>query len=181
MALTPSAMIELGTKMPVFQLPDTIGNTIGNRGYHGTPVLVAFWCNHCPYVIHVQDRFVELARQWEGKGLGVVAINSNDVTTHPEDSPERMLERAQEAGYTFPYLFDETQEIARSFGATCTPDFFLYDSSHTLVYRGQFDDTRPGGGNPTGADLNAAVEALLGGQEIPEDQIPSAGCNIKWK
>jgi thiol-disulfide isomerase/thioredoxin len=174
-------MVELGTKMPVFMLPDVYGNEVGSRGFHGRPVLVAFWCNHCPYVIHVQDRFVELARDWELAGLGVVAINSNDVVNYPEDSPERMLERVQEAGYTFPYLFDEDQQIARTFEATCTPDFFLYDRDHKLVYRGQFDGTRPGGGRATGADLRAAVEALLDGDAIAAQQAPSAGCNIKWK
>ena len=157
MSLTSSSMVSLGTGMPGFGLADVDGKTVSDGDFAGKPLLVAFWCNHCPYVIHVQDRFVGLAKDWQGQGIGVVAINSNDVENYPEDSPANMKKRVKEAGYSFAYLFDGAQEVAHSFGATCTPDFFLYDSDHKLVYRGQFDGTRPGSGEATGADLAAAV------------------------
>jgi peroxiredoxin len=181
MSLTPSSMVSLGTELPGFALPDVQGQSVSNTDFAGNPMLVAFWCNHCPYVIHVQDRFVKLARDWQEKGLAVVAINANDAENYPDDSPANMKKRAKNAEYSFPYLCDETQVVAKSFEAACTPDFFLYDSEHKLVYRGQFDGTRPGSGEATGSDLSAAIESLLESGQVSTDQVPSAGCNIKWK
>jgi len=141
-----------------------------------------FLCNHCPFVKHLRDGFADFARAQAGKGIGIVAINSNDVERYPDDHPELMAAEAQAAGYTFPYLFDATQEVARAYGAACTPDFFLYGADGGLVYRGQFDGSRPGNAVPvTGEDLRAAVSALLEGEDPLEDQVPSLGCNIKWK
>jgi thiol-disulfide isomerase/thioredoxin len=139
-------------------------------------------CNHCPFVIHLRSALAEFGKEYQAKGLGIVGISSNDITTHPDDSPQRMKEEAKSAGYAFPYLFDESQEVARAYGAACTPDFFLFDAQHRLVYRGQFDDSRPGNGKPiTGADLRAACDAVLAGKAISSTQKPSIGCNIKWK
>lgn len=183
MARTSSMMTELGTAATPFSLPDCQGkiwDLSQVRGDQG--LLVAFICNHCPFVKHLRDAFAEFARDYQAKGLGVVAINANDITTHPADSPENMALEATAAGYSFPYLYDESQETAKAYGATCTPDFFLYDSALVLVYRGQFDDSRPGNGQPvTGMSLRAAADALLAGREIPQDQKPSVGCNIKWR
>ena len=147
-----------------------------------TSLLVAFFCNHCPYVVHIRESFVHFANEYEPKGLGVVAISSNDIEAYPDDRPEKMSEDARNYSYSFPYLFDETQEIAKAYRAACTPDFFLYDENRKLVYRGQYDSSRPKNTNPvTGEDLKKAVDALILGNSIPENQIPSMGCNIKWK
>ena len=183
MARTPSTMSPLGTPCPDFDLGDPRGSRSGRdaaMGEHG--LLVMFICNHCPFVIHLVEALADLGRTYPGRGIGVVAINSNDVPNYPDDSPEKMVEECALRGYEFPYLFDETQEVARSFDAACTPDFFLYDSEGVLVYRGQLDDSRPGSDVPvTGADLKAAMDALIDGDAIATEQIPSLGCNIKWK
>ncbi len=183
MALTPSTMVPLGTPAPDFRLPDPSGRewTLSDLGGDGG-LLVAFICNHCPFVKHLRREFAEFGRECQARGLAVVGVNSNDVATHPADSPERMAEEAEEAGYTFPYLFDESQEVARAYGAACTPDFFLYDGARRLAYRGRFDGSRPGSGTPaTGEDLCAAVDAVLRGRAPAADQHASVGCNIKWK
>lgn len=183
MTLTPSTMLRLGTGLPAFHLSDLDGKVIASGGMAGPQgLLVAFLCPHCPYVRHIRDAFSRLARDVQARGLAVVAINSNDIAAVPEDGPKGMTEEVREAGYTFPYLFDETQEVAKAFRAACTPDFFLFDRAQRLVYRGQFDDSRPKSQTPvTGKDLSAAVDALLGGVDVPGDQRPSMGCNIKWK
>jgi len=176
-------MIELGTKAPDFQLPDTDGNPVSleDFGTHKGLVIV-FMCNHCPYVKHIRSALAEFARRNMPAGIGTVGINSNDVVAYPADSPEKMREEAQEAGYTFPYLFDESQNVAASYGAECTPDFFLFDGSKCLVYRGQFDDSRPGNDvEITGKDLQSAVDALLNAEPPLEQQTPGVGCSIKWK
>ncbi|MDM8009126.1 MAG: thioredoxin family protein [Phycisphaerae bacterium] len=183
MALTPSTMLPLGTRAPDFQLPDTSGKMISLWDFAEAPaMLVIFMCNHCPYVKHVRTELARMTAEFKDKGVAVVGINSNDVTSYPEDSPERMREEIAAAGYTFPYLCDSTQEVAKAYRAACTPDFFLFDGQCRLVYRGQMDDSRPGNGKPvTGADLWAAVNAVLSGQPVSPDQKPSIGCNIKWK
>lgn len=183
MAQTPSTMVELGTPLPAFRLPDSGGRELDSAELNGNPVLVAFICNHCPFVKHIAPAFSALAREYMDRGLAVVAINSNDWSTHPEDSPEKMAEEVRQRDYPFPYLADASQEVARAFGAACTPDFFLYDRHHRLVYRGQFDDSRPGSDTPvTGTDLRAACDAVLAGDTPdPEAQKPSLGCNIKWR
>lgn len=183
MAETPSTMVPLGTKAADFRLPDTTGKLVSLADFKDAPaVLVMFICNHCPFVKHVRRGLAQFARDYQGRGLGIVGINSNDVASYPEDSPENMAKEVTAAGYTFPYLYDETQEVARSYRAACTPDFFLFDRERRLVYRGQFDDSRPGNSRPvTGADLRAAVDAVLAGEAIPTEQKPSIGCNIKWK
>ncbi len=183
MALTPSTMLPLGTVAPHFSLPDTEGSTVSRDDFKNAPaLLVAFICNHCPYVKHVQAEFVRLARAYQDKGVAVVAVSANDVANYPGDSPERMKAEAAGAGYTFPYLYDETQQAAKAYRAACTPDFYVFDRARRLVYRGQMDDSRPNSGKPvTGADLRAALDAVLAGKPVPEDQKPSMGCNIKWK
>ncbi len=183
MAATPSKMVPLGTKAPPFRLPDPAGKIVSLDDFADKPaLLVMFICNHCPYVKHIRSALAQFAREYIPKGLAIVGINSNDISQYPEDSPEKMAEEAREAGYIFPYLFDETQEVAKAYGAACTPDFFLFDRERKLVYRGQFDDSRPGSNVPvTGADLRAAVDAVLAGRPVPEKQKPSLGCNIKWK
>lgn len=183
MAATPSTMLPLGTVAPAFRLPNTDGRLVSLEDAAGAPaVLVAFLCNHCPYVRHIQSALVRLARVAQSRGLAVFAISSNDVGQFPEDGPEKMREEAATAGYGFPYLYDETQEVARAYRAACTPDFFLFDRGRRLVYRGQFDASRPGSGlTATGSDLRAAMEAVLADQPVPADQKPSIGCNIKWK
>jgi peroxiredoxin len=183
MSLTPSTMTPLGTSAPAFSLPDTDGKTITLADFAQAPaLLVVFICNHCPFVKHIQAAFAQLARDYQAKGVAVVAINSNDVRTHPEDSPARMKEEKQRAGYTFPYLFDDSQDVARAYQAACTPDFFVYDRGRKLAYRGQMDDSRPGNGKPNdGADLRAALDAVQGGKAPAKVQKPSVGCNIKWK
>ena len=183
MVRTPSTMLPLGTIAPDFSLPNVDGRILrfaDVAGPRGTVVM--FICNHCPFVKHVADQLAALGRDSIGRGVGVVAISSNDVSTHPADSPEQMVREAEERGYPFPYLYDETQEVAKEYRAACTPDFYLFDSSRKLVYRGQLDGSRPGNEVPvTGGDLRAAVDALLAGRPPVADQIPSLGCNIKWK
>jgi peroxiredoxin len=182
LAATESTMLELGTPAPDFRLPDTSGRQVSRDDFRGQPLLVAFLCNHCPFVKHVRQGLARFARELQPRGLAVVGINANDVATHPEDSPAKMAEEVKLAGYVFPYLFDESQEVAKAYRAACTPDFFLFDAQHRLVYRGQFDDSRPGNGRPvTGADLRAAALALLEGKPVSAKQTPSIGCNIKWK
>jgi len=181
--LTPSGTTELGLEAPDFRLPDTDGKMVSLDDFDSCKGLViVFMCNHCPYVKHVRFALAEFAQRNARSGIGVVGINANDVDTHPADSPEKMREEVQAAGYTFPYLFDETQDVAASYGAVCTPDFFLFDDSKRLVYRGQFDESRPGNDIPvTGSDLQSAVDALLGRRVVSGEQKPSVGCNIKWK
>ncbi len=183
MARTPSTMVPLGTPAPPFRLPDPSGRVWSIEEFRDAPaLLVAFICNHCPYVQHIRDGLAAFGRDYSARGLGIVAINSNDVAAYPDDRPEKMAEEARRVGYGFPYLFDETQEVARAYDAACTPDFFLYDRERKLAYRGQFDDSRPGNAKPvTGSDLRAACDAVLAGRPIPADQVPSIGCNIKWK
>jgi peroxiredoxin len=177
MALTPSTMLDLGTKAPDFRLTDTEGKTVSLDDFRGAPaLLVIFLCNHCPYEL------ARLGREYQARGVAVVGISSNDVEAYPDDSPEKMRQEKAEVGYTFPYLHDETQEVAQAYQAACTPDFFLFDGDQRLVYRGQLDDSRPGNPIPvTAKDLRAALDALLAGAPVPEKQRPSMGCNIKWK
>ncbi len=183
MVLTPSNMPALGKSAPEFQLPDIEGKNVSLADFYEAPaLLVAFWCNHCPFVKHINTEFVNFAREYQPRGLATVAISSNDVTMHPDDSPEAMAAYAREHRYGFPYLYDESQQVARDYVAACTPDFFLYDADRSLVYRGQFDGSRPGNDTPvTGADLRAAADALLAGKALPAEQKPSIGCNIKWR
>ena len=183
MAPTPSNMVALGTKAPEFSLPDPQGKLHSLDKFKNAPaLLVAFICNHCPFVKHVQPQLVSIARDYQSKGLAVVAISSNDVAAYPDDGPEFMAKEAQKAGYTFPYLYDETQKVAKAYDAACTPDFFIYDRNGKLAYRGQLDDSRPKNGLPlTGKDLRAAIDAVLQGHPAPSEQKPSVGCNIKWK
>ncbi|MBB3140139.1 thioredoxin family protein [Halomonas organivorans] len=182
MSLTPSTMIELGSPLPPFRLADAQGHATGSDDYPDQPLLVVFMCNHCPFVKHLADALADFGREYQAKGLAVVGINSNDYRRHPQDRPEKMLEEARARGYTFPYLVDETQEVARAFQAACTPDIFLFDRDHRLAYRGQFDASRPGKELPvTGEDLRAAADAVLAGHAPSPHQQPSIGCNIKWK
>ncbi len=183
MVATPSTMSPLGTKAPDFSLPDTDGGTVRLSDFADAPaLLVAFICNHCPFVKHIAPALASLARDYQARGVAVVAINANDVERFPDDRPELMAQEVRTRGYTFPYLFDETQEVAKAYSASCTPDFFLFDAEKRLVYRGQLDDSRPESGRPaTGADLRAALDAVLESRPVPEDQKPSMGCNIKWK
>jgi thiol-disulfide isomerase/thioredoxin len=184
MAQTASTMLPLGTPAPVFSLPEpATGRTVALADVRDAPaLLVIFMCNHCPFVKHLREGLVRFAREYQTRGLAIIAINANDVANHPNDSPARMVEDAQAFGYPFPYLYDETQAVAQAYRAACTPDFFLFDAGRKLAYRGQFDGSRPGNSLPvTGSDLRAAVDAVLAGQPIPSDQKPSIGCNIKWK
>ena len=184
MARTPSTMPELRQPAPDFSLTDVVtGATVTRSDFAEAPaLLVAFWCNHCPFVKHLEDEFLDFARDYLPKGLQIVAISANDPVAYPQDAPDAMAELANEKDYPFPYLFDESQEVAKAYRAACTPDFFLYDGSGALAYRGQFDGSRPSTGTPiTGEDLRAAVDALLSGTEPAEDQRPSVGCNIKWR
>jgi peroxiredoxin len=183
MSLTPSTMLPLGTAAPDLQLPDTNGKTVALADFKNQPaLLVVFMCNHCPYVKHLRAGLAQLARDYLPQGAAVVGINANDVANYPEDSPARMKEEVKAAGYLFPYLYDETQAVAKAYRAACTPDFFLFDRGRRLVYRGQFDASRPGNGIPvTGKDLRAALDAVIAGKTTSEFQVPSIGCNIKWK
>ena len=194
MARTPSTMLDLGVKAPTFELPNYNPSWIGHgepqaggpvtleqvEGQHG--FLVAFICNHCPYVIHLREAMAEFAADYMPKGVGVVAINANDIENYPQDAPDLMTVEAKTAGYTFPYLFDDTQKVAMAYRAACTPDFFLFDRQRSLYYRGQFDDARPRNDQPVnGRDLRAACESLIAGDTAPAEQKPSLGCNIKWR
>jgi peroxiredoxin len=183
MAKTPSTMLPLGTQAPDLRLPDTEGRTVSLDDFTDAPaLLVVFMCNHCPFVIHIREHLAAFAREMAEKGVAMVGINANDVTAYPDDSPVKMKEEKATHGYVFPYLYDESQEVAKAYRAACTPDFFLFDGDQRLVYRGQFDDSRPGSDLPvTGADLRAAVDRLLAGYAIPSEQQPSIGCNIKWR
>ena len=184
MAKRESRMFDLGTPAPGFALPDTVsGRTVTLDEFAGSPVLlVAFLCNHCPYVKHLLDGFVAFARELAPQGLAVVAISANDVASYPQDSPAEMQRIATVKGFSFPYLYDASQAVAKTYQAICTPDFFLFDRERRLRYRGQFDASRPGSQVPvTGADLRAAAQALLQGREVPAQQVPSVGCSIKWK
>ena len=176
-------MLPLGTPAPAFTLPDTSLQQVSLETYSGTPaLLVMFICNHCPFVKHLRSALAQLGRDYQPRGVAIVAISSNDVEAHPADSPAKMIEEQQDAGYTFPYLFDGTQAVAKVYRAACTPDFYLFDQERRLVYRGQFDDSRPGNGLPvTGRDLRAALDAVLAGQPVATQQRPSIGCNIKWR
>jgi len=183
MSLTPSTMLPLGTTAPDFQLPDTNGKTVSRAEFKDHPaLLVVFMCNHCPYVKHLRAGLAQLARDYLPRNAAIVGINANDVANYPEDSPAKMAAEIKAAGYLFPYLYDEKQAVAKAYRAACTPDFFLFDRGRRLVYRGQFDSSRPGNGIPvTGKDLRAALDAVLAGKPTSEFQVPSIGCNIKWK
>jgi peroxiredoxin len=177
-------MKELGTPAPDFELRDVVtGRSVSRQNVAGpSGMLVMFICRHCPFVQHVQDELAKIGRDYAGRGVGIVAISSNDVTSHPEDSPTKLAYQSQELKFNFPYLFDESQDVARAYDAQCTPDFFLYDGQGRLVYRGQLDDSRPGGEVPvTGSDLRAALDAVIGGRAVSPEQRPSIGCNIKWR
>ncbi len=187
MPLTESNMVELGARAPDFSLPNTNPNVDASNvalsdfaGSGGT--VVAFICNHCPYVVHIKDAFAQFARDYSERGLSVIAISANDISTHPQDGPEAMGEDAVKHGYGFPYLYDEAQDVAKSYDAACTPDIYLFDAERKLAYRGQFDSSRPGNGIPvTGKDLRDASDAVLAGVTVSAEQNPSVGCNIKWK
>ena len=183
MALTPSTMLPLGTTAPDFKLPDTNGKIVSLADFKDAPaLLVIFMCNHCPYVKHIRAGIAQLSRDYQPKRVAIVGINSNDVANYPEDSPAMMKEEVKSAGYIFPYLYDETQVVAKAYRAACTPDIYLFDKNRKLVYRGQLDDSRPGNGIPvTGKDLRAALDAVLAGKPVPPNQKASIGCNIKWK
>ncbi len=183
MALTPSTMLPLGTVAPPFRLPATDGKVVSPADFSSAPALViAFICNHCPYVKHLRAGLAQFGRDMQAQGVAVIAINSNDADRYPADSPGNMIMEVNAAGYTFPYLHDRDQTTAKAYRAACTPDFFVFDAQRRLAYRGQFDSSRPGNGAPvTGADLRAAVAALLAGAPVPSDQIPSIGCGIKWR
>jgi len=184
MAATPSTMSPLGSKAPDFRLPDAVsGKTISLDAFRGKgALLVMFLSPHCPYVQHVKEELSRIGRDYTQRGLGIAAISANDVVKYPDDAPDKLKEMAVQSGFTFPFCYDEAQEVAKSYAAACTPDFFLYDAKRELVYRGQLDDSRPGNDKPvTGRDLRAALDATLAGRAAPADQKPSLGCNIKWK
>lgn len=183
MARTPSTMLDLGTPAPDFSLPEpTSGKTISLQDYPGKPLLVIFICNHCPYVLHIADKLAEVAAEYAEKGVQFVAINSNDVVNYPDDAPDKMAAMSERFGFTFPYLFDETQAVAKAYRAACTPDLYLFDANHRLVYRGQFDDSRPHNEVAvSGADLSDALKALFANLPPLTEQKPSLGCNIKWR
>ncbi|MDB6025422.1 MAG: Peroxiredoxin [Verrucomicrobiales bacterium] len=185
MALTPSTMLPLGTVAPDFRLPGTNGKMVGLSDVpNAKAYLVMFICNHCPYVKHIRDELARLGKDYQARGVAVFGISSNDANNYPADGPEKMKEEAELAGYTFPYLFDESQAVAKAYRAACTPDFFLFDAGLKLVYRGQLDDSRPRVATVlpvTGKDLRAALDAVLSGTPVSQNQIPSMGCNIKWK
>lgn len=183
MVAVNSTMLPLGTRAPEFSLPDTNGKMVSLSDLKGAPALVViFMCNHCPYVKHIRAGLAQLARDYTPRRVAVVGINSNDAVNYPDDSPAKMAQEVKSAGYTFPYLYDETQEVAKAYHAACTPDIYLFDNEQRLVYRGQLDDSRPGSGLPvTGRDLRAALDAVLDGKPVSPKQQPSIGCNIKWK
>ncbi len=184
MAYTESTMLPLGTAAPDFSLPDTVsGRRVSLADVKtGKGLVVMFLCNHCPYVIHVNPEIVRVAKEYMAKGLGFVGISSNDVENYPDDAPDKMKLIAEQLGYPFPYLYDESQEVARAYDAACTPDFYVFDKDLKLAYRGRIDDSRPKNDNPlTGKDLRSALDAVLAGKPVSEMQYPSGGCNIKWK
>ena len=183
MVQTPSTMSPLGIKAPDFCLPEPLtGNQIALSAFVGNPLLVVFSCNHCPYVLHILESFTGFANRISQNGMGVVMISANDIDGYPADSPQKMAELAQQYGFQFPYLYDESQQVAQAYTAACTPDFFLFDANHELVYRGQYDASRPGNNQTVdGKALQQAAESVLNGAEIQTEQIPSVGCNIKWK
>lgn len=184
MSRTESLMKELGSAAPAFTLPDVVtGKSLSIEDARGPKgLLVMFLCAHCPFVKHLEQAIADFARAYQNKGIGIVAISSNDAVAYPDDDPNHLAGQARRLNFTFPYLYDESQQVARAHHAACTPDFFLYDADLKLVYRGQFDTSRPGNGVPvTGKDLRAAVDAVLAGRPVSPDQIPSLGCNIKWK
>ncbi len=183
MVKTASTMLPLGTLAPDFSLPNVNGRLVSLKDFPNPKgLLVAFICNHCPFVIHIRSEFAKFAREYQAKGIAIVAINSNDTAAHPDDSPDKMKAEAVSAKYSFPYLFDESQAVAKAYRAACTPDLFLFDGTKRLVYRGQFDDSRPTNGVPvTGSHLRAACDTILAGRAIEEGQRPSIGCNIKWR
>ena len=182
MVAVNSTMLPLGTAAPEFHLPDTDGKAVSLADFKGKPLLVAFICNHCPYVKHIRSGLAQLARDYLPRGAAIVGISSNDAANYPDDSPAKMKQEVKAAGYLFPYLYDESQSVAKAYRAACTPDLYLFDKNHKLAYRGQFDDSRPSNGLPvTGADLRAALDAVLSGKPASSTQKPSIGCNIKWK
>jgi peroxiredoxin len=183
MVAVNSTMLPLGTPAPDFRLRSADGQMVARDDFGDAPaLLVMFICNHCPYVKHIRNGLAAFARDYQPRGLAIVAINSNDVAAYPEDRPEKMAEEARAAGYVFPYLHDETQSVAHAYRAACTPDFYLFDRARRLVYRGQFDDSRPGSDRAvSGVDLRAAADAVLANRSVTTDQHPSIGCNIKWK
>jgi peroxiredoxin len=183
MVKTASTMLKLGTKAPAFELVNVDGRTLSLHDFRGKPALVVmFICNHCPFVKHIASELARFGAEYQQKGAAIVAVNSNDSSTYPDDSPERMVHESEERGYVFPYLVDEDQAVAKAYHAACTPDFFVFDGDQQLVYRGQFDSSRPGNGVPvTGEDLRRAVDAVLLMQPVPQPQKPSIGCNIKWR
>jgi len=184
MALTPSTMLPLGNKAPAFQLPDVVsGETISLETFAGKQgLVVVFLCRHCPFVKHIQGELAKLGRDYQDADLGIVAISANDVANYPDDAPDQLKEMAKELNLTFPLCYDESQETAKAYTAACTPDFFVFDRDRQLVYRGQFDDSRPGNDKPvTGKDLRSAIDAVLAQSPVSEEQKPSIGCNIKWK
>lgn len=186
MVSTESNVLPVGTPAPAFTLPDTRNNQpIGPHDHQGQPLLIVFMCNHCPYVIHILDPLVEIARRSDARGVATIAISANDIASYPQDGPTRMAELAEERGFSFPYCFDESQSVARAYDAVCTPDIYLFDAEHRLYYRGQFDGTRPSGRGRDGAahgdDLSAAIDSLLAGDPAPQDVKPGIGCSIKWK
>lgn len=181
MVKTASTMLPLGTQAPEFSLQNVDGTTVSRADFAGKPLLVIFMCNHCPFVVHLREALAAFGTEYGAKGLAIVGVSSNDVEKYPQDGPEAMKEEAASAGYTFAYLFDADQSVAKAYRAACTPDFFLFDADHALVYRGQFDSSRPGNEvEVTGEDLRAAADAVLNGEEVSADQKPGLGCNIKW-
>ena len=183
MTATPSSMLALGTSLPAFRLPDLDGRLVSPDDVrHAPALLIAFICHHCPFVRHIRHEFARVTREYQARGLAVIAINSNDIEEFPQDGPEGMQQESREAGYGFPYLFDESQDVAKAFRAACTPDLFLFDAARRLVYRGQFDGSRPRNTvTVSGNDLRAACDAVLDGRAVSAVQTPSIGCNIKWK
>ncbi len=184
MALTPSTMLALGTRAPDFRLPDVVsGKSISLATFSGTQaLLIMFICKHCPYVVHVREELARLGRDYATKDIGIVAISANDAASYPDDAPEQLAAMAKTLNFTFPFCYDERQDTAKAYTAACTPDFFLFNATRMLVYRGQLDDSRPGNGKPlNGRDLRAAIDAVLTGKPVSQDQQPSMGCNIKWK
>jgi len=183
MSLTPSTMLALGTKAPGFTLPEVVsGRQISLNDFAGKrALLVMFICEHCPYVAHVREELARIGNDYKGQSLGIVAISSNDIASHPDDAPDNLKAMAVKLGFTFPVCYDETQSVAKAYTAACTPDFFLFDENRSLVYRGQLDDSRPGKGTANGRDLRSAIDAVMAGAQVNPDQKPSIGCNIKWK